>query len=84
MTKEYMGISPGTGVKNKTFASEVLKVEISGPRRPHFSILDIPGTINNDSNLRPGEKLGISDMVTEYMKQPENIVMYGPLNCLHR
>jgi len=78
-----MGINPGTGVNNKNFAVEVLKVEISGPQRPHFSILDIPGTVNNDFNLRPGEKLGISNMVAEYMKQPQNIVMYGPHNCLY-
>jgi GTPase SAR1 family protein len=78
VTTEYMGINPGIGVNNKNFAVEVLKVEISGPQRPHFSILDIPGTVNNDFNLRPGEKLGISNMVAEYMKQPQNIVMYGP------
>jgi len=77
-----MGLNPGTGVKNKNFAVEVLRVEISGPGRPYFSILDIPGTINNESSLRPGEKLGISDMVTEYMKQPENIIMYGPHSSL--
>ncbi|KAK4443144.1 P-loop containing nucleoside triphosphate hydrolase protein [Podospora aff. communis PSN243] len=75
VAKEYMGLNPGTGEKNKNFAVEVLKVEISGPRRPHFSILDIPGTINNASNLRRGEKPGISKMVAEYMKQPENIVI---------
>ncbi|KAK0748920.1 P-loop containing nucleoside triphosphate hydrolase protein [Schizothecium vesticola] len=75
VTTEYMGINPGTGVNNKNFAVEVLKVEILGPQRPHFSILDIPGTVNNDFNLRPGEKLGISNMVAEYMKQPQNIVI---------
>lgn len=75
VSKEYMGLNPGKGAKNKNFAFEVLKVEISGPRRPHLSILDIPGTINNASNLKTGEKLRISNMVAEYMKQPENIVM---------
>lgn len=70
-----MGINPGTGVGCKNFATEVLKIEISGPTRPHFSILDIPGIFSNPYNVRKREMEGVWAMVTEYMKQPENIVM---------
>lgn len=72
----YMGINPGRGINKKNFAVEVLKVEISGPTRSHFSILDIPGIFSNDFNVNEGEMLGVRNMVIEYMKQPESIVMY--------
>lgn len=72
----YMGINPGKGASKKNFAVEVLKVEISGPTRSHFSILDIPGIFSNDFNVKDGEMAGVRNMVIEYMKQPENIVMY--------
>ncbi len=71
-----MGINPGKGTRNKNFAVEVLKIEISGPTRSHFSILDIPGIFSNDFNVRAGEMDGVRSMVIEYMKRPENIVMY--------
>jgi len=62
-------------MNRKNFALEVLKVEISGPTRSHFSILDIPGIFSYDFNVRDGEMAGVQTMVAEYMKQPENIVM---------
>lgn len=70
-----LGINPGTGKHNKNFALEVLKVDISGPTRSHFSILDIPGIFSNDLSVKKNEMLGVRNMAIEYMKQPKNIVM---------
>jgi hypothetical protein len=71
-----MGISTGKASNKKNFAVEVLKVELSGPTRSHFSILDIPGIFSNDYNVRDGEMAGVQNMVIQYMKQPENIIMH--------
>ncbi|TQW07602.1 dynamin gtpase [Cordyceps javanica] len=71
----YLGIRPGKGRGRKNFAVEVLKIEVSGPSRSHFSILDIPGIFAYDYNVCDGEMDGVRNMVIEYMKQPESIVI---------
>jgi len=75
VTTKYMGINPGIGTNKKNFAVEVLKIEISGPTRSHFSILDIPGVFRFEYNVNESEMFGVRSMVIEYMRRPENIVM---------
>ena len=70
-----MGISPGTGRGAKNFASEVFKIELSGPNRSYFSILDLPGTFNNALNVNKQDPFQVEAMNVEYMKNPDNIVM---------
>ncbi|OAA81280.1 vacuolar sorting protein VPS1 [Akanthomyces lecanii RCEF 1005] len=74
-SEKYLGIRPGKGRGRKNFAVEVLKIEVSGPNRSCFSILDIPGIFVNDYNVCDGEMDDVRDMVVEYMKQPESIVI---------
>ena len=39
-----MGIGQAdSGVNKKTFADDVLKIEISGPEQEHLSVIDVPG-----------------------------------------
>ncbi|KAF9873972.1 putative vacuolar sorting protein VPS1 [Colletotrichum karsti] len=75
ITTKYMGIRPGTGVQSKNFATQVLRVELSGPNRSHFSILDVPGVFEFPDTVKPKEMTGIKKMVEEYMRQPANIVI---------
>ncbi|KAK6858048.1 hypothetical protein PG995_005747 [Apiospora arundinis] len=75
VTEEYMGIRPGRQPGDKNFATEVLKIELSGPQRAHFSILDIPGLISNDMRVHTSEMDGIGSMIVEYMSKPQNIVI---------
>lgn len=70
-----MGIKKGTGIDKKNFATQVLRIELSGPLRSHFSILDLPGVFTNPHEANRNEMHGIERMVIEYMKKPENIVM---------
>lgn len=70
-----MGISPGTGRGAKNFASEVFKIELSGPNRSYFSILDLPGTFNNAIKVNEQDPFQVETMTVEYMKNPDNIVM---------
>ncbi|RSL92746.1 hypothetical protein CEP52_013650 [Fusarium oligoseptatum] len=72
---DRMGISPGTGRGAKNFASEVFKIELSGPNRSYFSILDLPGTFNNSVKVNEQDPFQVEAMIIEYMKNPDNIVI---------
>ncbi|KAL9015928.1 MAG: hypothetical protein Q9185_006695 [Variospora sp. 1 TL-2023] len=70
--KELMDIKRSTstdeGLKStgrRNFSSDVLKVEISGPDRSHFSILDVPGIFQSlTKDLTSQEK----DLVRSHLK----------------
>lgn len=70
-----MGIHPGRNETSVNFVSNVLKVELSGPNRSQFSIIDLPGIFTSDHDVSNTEKEAIRAMTLHYMRQPENIVM---------
>jgi hypothetical protein len=71
-----MGILQGSGPNKKNFSSHVLKIELSGPTRSHFGILDVPGVFNAPiDGITEQEMAGVTKMVTSYMKKSENIIM---------
>lgn len=71
-----MGIFTRDGVKKRNFSSKVLKIELLGPERSHFGILDVPGvfTLRLDG-ITAEESAGVDKMVTSYMAKPQNIIM---------
>lgn len=78
--EEVMGLGDGSGPLAKHFSSMVLKLEISGPERSHFGILDIPGIYGNPrDNTRQAEleMTGVEKMAISYMQKKENIIMYA-------
>ncbi|WDK19490.1 vacuolar sorting protein VPS1 [Colletotrichum graminicola] len=75
ISTKYMGIRRGQGVHAKNFATQVLRVELSGPTRSHFSILDVPGIFSYAHDVNEHEEDGVKLMVEEYMRQPANIVI---------
>ncbi|KAH0424692.1 dynamin gtpase [Colletotrichum camelliae] len=72
---QYMGIRRGKGKGKKNFATQVLRIELSGPSRSHFSILDVPGLISNAVAVNEYEMKAVNRMIDDYMKQPANIVI---------
>ena len=85
---EAMGIGRSTGNETNTtsqaqkeeinFSDDILKVEISGPDRSHFSILDVPGIFHSlTRRLTERDKQGVDKMVKGYMKSKQSIIMYG-------
>ncbi len=63
-------------MRGKNFSSKVLKIELSGPGRTHFAILDLPGIFGTATkNVTNEEMNGVTRMVTSYMERPENIIM---------
>ena len=60
----------------RNFSDDVLKIEISGPDRSHFSILDVPGIFQSlTKDLTEKEKFGVKHMVMSYMAPKQSIIM---------
>ncbi|QPC79243.1 hypothetical protein HYE68_009995 [Fusarium pseudograminearum] len=75
ISTEFMGLRTGLGDDRKNFVAEVLKVELSGPQRSYFSILDLPGTFQNASTVNETDQAKVENMVKEYMSNEDNIVI---------
>ncbi|KAL8768241.1 MAG: hypothetical protein Q9209_005471 [Squamulea sp. 1 TL-2023] len=81
--QELMGIKHDVTTDNgvhtsgkRNFARDVLKVEISGPNRSYFSILDVPGVFQSlTKDLTLDEKVGVRDMVARYMQPQQSIII---------
>lgn len=73
---KYMGILGKSGSKKRNFSSKVLKIELSGPERSHFGILDLPGVFSVPTNDITQEEMdGVDKMVASYMRKPQNIII---------
>lgn len=63
--KSAMGIN----THGKTFSKDLLKVEITGPQRPHLTIVDLPGLIHSPTNTQTDDDVDlIKDVVRKYSK----------------
>ena len=63
---------PGSG-----FSSDILRIEISGPTRPHLTVVDLPGLIhakNDDEDDENVEEV-VSELVYSYMRRPRTIIL---------
>lgn len=70
--KMAMGISP----HGKAFSKDILRVEISGPDRPHLTIVDLPGLIHSETKHQTASDVKlIKDVVQGYMKQSRCIIL---------
>lgn len=60
----------------KHFSSDVLRVEISGPNRSYFSIIDLPGVFQSlTKNLTVKEKKGMRDLVSSHMIPKQSVIV---------
>ena len=81
--KELMGITRSGKVEvgsqsigGRNFSQDVLKIEISGPDRSYFSILDVPGVFQSlTKGLTEEEKVGVRKMVASYMAPRQSVIM---------
>jgi hypothetical protein len=70
--KEFMGISNTISA----FSNDVLRVEISGPDRPHLTIVDLPGLIHSENKLQTSADVSlVLAMVQAYMADPRSIIL---------
>ncbi|KAF2813496.1 uncharacterized protein BDZ99DRAFT_517749 [Mytilinidion resinicola] len=60
----------------KTFAKDVLCIEMSGPDLPHLTLVDLPGLIKNAiDGVTPAEVLLVNELTDEYIKQHRAICL---------
>ncbi|KAG7289877.1 hypothetical protein NEMBOFW57_006254 [Staphylotrichum longicolle] len=70
--KSAMGIT----THGKAFAKDILRIEITGPDRPHLTIVDLPGLIHSATKYQSGSDVElIQDVVQGYMEQPRCIIL---------
>ncbi|KAI9798528.1 MAG: hypothetical protein M1825_005333 [Sarcosagium campestre] len=64
-----------TGLR-KSFSRDILKIEISGPHRSHFSIVDVPGVFHTlTNNMTADERTDVVEMVSSFMEQKRSIIV---------
>ncbi|QGA17120.1 hypothetical protein EYB26_004790 [Talaromyces marneffei] len=69
--KTFMGLT-GTS----TFSRDVLQLEVSGPKLPHLTLVDLPGLIHHPNKEQTEEDVRIpKELVQKYMSQPRSIVL---------
>ncbi|CAG8006506.1 unnamed protein product [Penicillium salamii] len=70
--KAAMGIS----THGKAFSNDLLRVEISGPDRPHLTIVDLPGLIHSETRQQSAADVElVQSVVQSYMSQPRSIIL---------
>lgn len=57
--KAVMGIH----TQGKTFSNDLLRIEITGPDRPHLTIVDLPGLIHSATNTQAGDQVDDVDLI---------------------
>ncbi len=70
--KTAMGIS----THGKAFSKDLLRIEVSGPDRPHLTIVDLPGLIHSETKQQSASDVElVKDVVQTYMKEPRSIIL---------
>ncbi|KAM6525311.1 hypothetical protein FALCPG4_010865 [Fusarium falciforme] len=70
--KAAMGIT----TLGKAFSNDLLRIEISGPDRPHLTIVDLPGLIHAETKSQSKADVEmIKKVVKGYMKEPRSIIL---------
>ncbi|RSL63048.1 hypothetical protein CEP54_005402 [Fusarium duplospermum] len=70
--KAAMGIT----TLGKAFSNDLLRIEISGPDRPHLTIVDLPGLIHAETKSQSQADVEmIKKVVKGYMKEPRSVIL---------
>ena len=67
--KAAMGIS----THGKAFSKDLLRVEVSGPDRPHLTIVDLPGLIHSETKQQSASDVDL--VVQSNMKESRSIIL---------
>lgn len=70
--KDAMGLSAA----NNAFSNDVLRIEISGPNRPHLTIVDLPGLIHSENKIQKAADIDlVQRLVRSYMSNTRSIIL---------
>ncbi|KAF5633382.1 RBTMx2 [Fusarium tjaetaba] len=76
LSENKIGIRKGQGVGAKNFVPDIVRVELEGPNRSPFNILDLPGLISSEYGVNEPEPLGTQELAKEYILRPEKTQSY--------
>jgi hypothetical protein len=69
--KGAMGIT----THGKAFSNDILRIEVSGPDRPHLTIVDLPGLIHSETKQQSAMDVQlVQDVVQSFMQEPRSII----------
>lgn len=75
-----MGITDQRGSIKSNYSSDILRIELHGPTRSHFGILDVPGIFSATTDTVTEEDMAqVTAMVTSHMKKSENVIMLAAM-----
>ena len=71
--KLAMGLEPDGG----GFSADIVPIEISGPTRPHLTVVDLPGLIHSKNDDRDDKDIEdvVSQLVDSYMQRTRTIIL---------
>ncbi|KAI1388076.1 dynamin family protein [Hypoxylon trugodes] len=73
---EKAKVAMGITTLGKAFSKDRLRVEITGPDRPHLTIIDMPGLIHSETKTQSKTDVRlVRQVVRSYMKQPRSIIL---------
>jgi hypothetical protein len=73
---ENVKAATGISTYSKAFLKDLLQVEVSGPNRPHLTIVDLPGLIHSETKQQSAFNVElVQDIVQSYMKEPRSIIL---------
>ena len=74
--KAVMGIQDADKASSSAFSNDILRLEISGPEKPHLTIVDLPGLIHTANK---GQTLAdvtlVTNLVRSYMENSRSVVL---------
>ncbi|KAF3037602.1 hypothetical protein E8E12_000726 [Didymella heteroderae] len=64
------------GSFGRAFSKDLLRIEVSGPDRPHLTIVDLPGLIHSETKQQSAADVElVQDVVKAYMEEPRSIIL---------
>ncbi|KAI0116754.1 dynamin family protein [Daldinia grandis] len=73
---EKAKVAMGITASGKAFSKDRLRVEITGPDRPHLTIIDMPGLIHSGTKSQSAADVKlVRQVVKNYMKQSRSIIL---------
>ena len=74
-----MGLSSNSndGMRRPTFSNDVLRLEISGPKQEHLSVIDVPGIFKSTTEgvTTKADIQLVRNMVKGYMDNPRSVML---------
>lgn len=73
---EQAKVAMGLGSLGNAFSTDVLRLEVIGPRMPQLTIVDLPGLIHSENKMQTAQDVElVTQLVERYMSEPRSIIL---------